>query len=88
MATYVYRCARDGDLEVRLPLGAAGPAVPCAQCAGDAVRVWSAPRVSRTPRAVAAAMDAAGRSAEVPRVVTRAPAPPRKPAVPRGLPRW
>jgi hypothetical protein len=89
MATYAYRCPRDGDFDVRLPLGAATAAVPCARCGSVATRVWSAPTLRRVPRAVTAAIEEAGRSAETPRVVSRVPGTRRAPAaVPRGLPRW
>jgi hypothetical protein len=88
MATYVYRCPRDGDFEMRLPLGAATTSVPCAQCAADAARVWSAPHLGRTPGALDAAIERAGRSAETPRVVSRVPGTRRaRASVPRGLPR-
>jgi hypothetical protein len=88
MATYAYRCPRDGDFEVRVPLGAAVTTVLCAQCGGDAARVWSAPHLGRTPRPVSAAIEHAGRSAETPRVVSRLPGARPAPArVPRGLPR-
>ncbi|MEV4622523.1 zinc ribbon domain-containing protein [Asanoa sp. NPDC049573] len=86
VATYLYRCPRDGEFEVRLPLGAATTTVPCARCAGDAARVWSAPHLGRTPRPLAAAIEQAGRSAETPTVVSRQPRS-RPPQVPRGLPR-
>ncbi|RKN29187.1 FmdB family zinc ribbon protein [Micromonospora musae] len=78
MATYEYRCPRDGDFEVRLPLGEAGAAVDCPGCHERATRVWSAPRLARTPRALGAALDGAARSAETPEVVSRIPA--RRPA--------
>jgi hypothetical protein len=89
MATYVYRCARDGEFEVRLPLGTATKTIPCVRCAAAAGRVWSAAGLSRTPRRVDAAIEQAGRSAETPRVVSRVPGTRGAPAaVPRGLPRW
>jgi hypothetical protein len=88
MATYVYRCPRDGDFELRVPLSAATTTVLCVQCGGDAGRVWSAPHLGRTPRPLAAAIEDARRSAETPRVVSRLPGDRRAPArVPRGLPR-
>ena len=88
MATYVYRCPRDGDFEVRIPLGAATASVLCTQCGGESGRVWSAPHLGRTPRPLAAAIEQAGRSAESPRVVSRLPGTRGAPArVPRGLPR-
>lgn len=91
MATYVYRCPRDGDVELRLPLGAATATVPCGRCSGEARRVWSAPHLARTPRPVDAAIERAGRSAEAPAVVSRVPgtrAGRPAPPVPRGLPRF
>lgn len=73
MATYQYRCPVDGDFEVRLPLGAAGPVARCVTCRGDARRVWSAPRLARAPRALRTALDRAEASAEAPAVVSRIP---------------
>ncbi|TDC34372.1 zinc ribbon domain-containing protein [Micromonospora sp. 15K316] len=73
MATYEYRCPRDGDFEVRLPLGEAGATLSCPACQGRAARVWSAPGLARTPRALGAALDGAARSAETPEVVSRIP---------------
>ncbi|MFC0506938.1 FmdB family zinc ribbon protein [Micromonospora costi] len=78
MATYEYRCPRDGAFEVRLPLGEAGAATRCPDCHGTADRVWSAPSLARTPRALGAALDRAARSAETPEVVSRVPG--RRPA--------
>ncbi|MGK5739929.1 zinc ribbon domain-containing protein [Micromonospora sp. URMC 103] len=78
MATYEYRCPRDGDFEVRLPLGGAGTVVPCPTCRGEAGRVWSAPMLARTPRALGTALDRAAASAETPEVVSRIPG--RRPA--------
>ncbi|MET7751703.1 FmdB family zinc ribbon protein [Micromonospora sp. NPDC005367] len=92
MATYEYRCPRDGDFEVRLPLGQAGASVNCPECRQQAARVWSAPPLARTPRALSAALDRAARSAETPEVVSgvpgrrAVPAPPVHPARAR-LPR-
>ncbi|MEU4681368.1 zinc ribbon domain-containing protein [Micromonospora sp. NPDC023737] len=73
MATYEYRCPRDGDFEVRLPLGQAGASVNCPECRRQATRIWSAPLLARTPRALGAALDRAARSAETPEVVSRIP---------------
>jgi len=81
VATYDYRCPNDGDVEARFPLGEAPPTLPCPACGGAAGRVWSAPRLTRTPRALRTALDRAAASAETPQVVTRVPG--RRPATPR-----
>ncbi|MGC9665072.1 FmdB family zinc ribbon protein [Planosporangium sp. 12N6] len=80
MATYEYRCPRDGSFDVRSPIGTAAPAVPCPACGDEARRVISAPALARTPRPLAAALDRAARSAEAPEVVSAPP--PRRAASP------
>ncbi|MCX4472570.1 Zinc ribbon domain protein [Micromonospora sp. MW-13] len=92
MATYEYRCQQDGSFDTTLPIGAAGPAARCPRCGGRAARVFSAPRLSRTPAPLRQAIDRAERSAEAPDVVTRVPGRPPirrspNPAHAR-LPRW
>ncbi|NJC73128.1 zinc ribbon domain-containing protein [Planosporangium thailandense] len=77
MATYEYRCPRDGDFEVRFPIGAAAARVTCSACGADAARVFSAPLLTRTPQSLAAAIDRTERSAETPEVVTSVPPRPR-----------
>ncbi|HEY8451843.1 MAG: FmdB family zinc ribbon protein [Micromonosporaceae bacterium] len=73
MATYEYRCTRHREFTVSLPIGEAAASRPCPVCGVDAVRVYSAPAVTRTPRRLAAAIDAAARSAETPEVVSTVP---------------
>ncbi|MFC6016639.1 zinc ribbon domain-containing protein [Plantactinospora solaniradicis] len=73
MATYEYRCPRDGVFEAAYPIGQAPAGMPCATCAAEADRVFSAPMLSATPRALVTALDRAGRSAEAPEVVSRIP---------------
>ncbi|MEE6262412.1 zinc ribbon domain-containing protein [Plantactinospora sonchi] len=73
MPTYDYRCPRDGVFPLRFPIGEAAPAVRCATCAGEAVRVFAPPMLSALSRALVAALDRTGRSAEAPEVVTRIP---------------
>ena len=43
MASYDYRCERDGVFELTLPLGTAPADAPCPECGEDAPRVFSAP---------------------------------------------
>jgi putative FmdB family regulatory protein len=94
MATYEYRCRRDGVFDATLPIGTAGPSLPCPRCAGRATRVFSAPRLNRTPAPLRRAIDRTERTAETPEVVTRVPA--RRPSRPAPapnplharLPRW
>lgn len=73
MATYEYRCARHREFTVSFPIGEASRDVPCPVCGVDAVRVFSAPALARTPRRLAAALDRAERSAETPDVVSAIP---------------
>jgi putative FmdB family regulatory protein len=81
VATYEYRCPRDGDFEARFPLGEAAATVRCATCRGAAGRVFSAPLLARTPRPLTTAIDRGERSADTPDVVSRIP--PRRRATPR-----
>ncbi len=92
MATYEYRCRQDGSFDIVLPIGTAGPSTRCPRCGAPAGRMFSPPRLTRTPTALRAAIDGAERSAETPEVVRRVPGgrPARRspnPAHAR-LPRW
>lgn len=85
MATYGYRCPRDGDFELVFPIGRATTHAACEVCGGAAPRVYTAPLLSRTPRPLAAAIERAAGTAETPEVVPEPPArpkTPRPPAVP------
>ncbi|MEN3608443.1 FmdB family zinc ribbon protein [Plantactinospora sp. ZYX-F-223] len=73
MATYEYRCPRDGIFPARFPIGQAPARVRCVTCAAEAARIFSAPSLRAMPRPLVAALDRAGRSAEAPEVVTRVP---------------
>ncbi|WP_229402353.1 FmdB family zinc ribbon protein [Micromonospora okii] len=92
MATYEYRCERDGVFDASLPIGTASPSTRCPRCAAPAARVFSAPRLARTPVPLRRAIERAARSAETPEVVTRLPG--RRPSRPAPnpvharLPRW
>ena len=70
--TYEYRCDRDGLFEVQRSPGAHSQ-VPCPDCARPGARVFTAPMLSRAPRAVGRAIDRAARTREAPDVVTQPP---------------
>jgi putative FmdB family regulatory protein len=80
VATYEYRCARDGGFEVRFPIGQAAASVRCVTCRGEAARVFSAPLLAGTPVGLTSAIDRAERSGETPEVVSRIPS--KRPAAP------
>ena len=74
MATYEYRCDRDGVFEVTRPLGTAPESVTCAECGREARRIISVPMVRRASRtAWTAAIDHAEKSRYEPDVVTSLP---------------
>ncbi len=74
MATYEYRCARDGLFDVMRPIGSAPPAVDCPQCGASAARAMSAPSVRSSRRSAwVGAMDHADKSRYHPEVVTSLP---------------
>ncbi|MEV6002571.1 zinc ribbon domain-containing protein [Streptomyces griseomycini] len=73
MATYEYRCVRCGTFDVKLPIGAAPKTSGCPVCGGAARRVYSAPSLTRTPNAVAAAHAREEQSREAPDVVSEVP---------------
>lgn len=95
MATYEYRCIQDGVFELRQPMGTAEPKRRCPTCDGDAMRVFSAPRLSVGSRELVAAIDRTEKTRDEPEVVsalpprragTRRPMAARNPAL-RRLPR-
>ena len=73
MAAYDYRCDRDGVFEVTRALGSAPESTPCPECGGEATRVFAAPMLSSSPRALVAAIDHAEKSRDEPEVVTSLP---------------
>ncbi|MBE1489891.1 FmdB family zinc ribbon protein [Plantactinospora soyae] len=73
MATYEYRCPRDGAFDATYPIGQAPTRARCATCSAEADRVFSAPLLNAMPHPLTAALDQAGRSAEAPEVVSRIP---------------
>ena len=78
LATYEYRCARHGVVEINRPVGAAEARVPCPVCEDAAVRVYSAPMISVAPRAAVAAIDRTEKTRDEPEVVSSLP--PRHPS--------
>ncbi|GAA3646270.1 hypothetical protein GCM10022224_006270 [Nonomuraea antimicrobica] len=73
MAMYAYRCPHCREIGVTFPIGTAPGAVACPDCGAAAVRVFSAPMLTRTPSAVSAQIRRAERSAAEPEVVTSLP---------------
>lgn len=73
MVAYEYRCGECGVFERHLPMGAAEASAACPACGRDARRAFSAPRVRRTPAALAAMLDREEASRDRPEVVRRPP---------------
>jgi putative FmdB family regulatory protein len=80
MATYQYRCSGCGSFDVVRPIGSALPEEPCEACSVPARRVFTSPRLTRTPAALARALRAQEASAHEPRVVHEVPRARRGPA--------
>jgi putative FmdB family regulatory protein len=77
--TYEFRCAECGPFQLSRPMGTAAQQEPCERCGAPARRVFTAPRLARTPAPLARALRAQEASAHEPSVVQRA-APARPPA--------
>jgi len=74
MATYEYRCDRDGTFDVTRALGTAPPSVACPACGSEARRVISVPAVRcGTRNLYSAAIEHAEKSRYEPEVVTSVP---------------
>jgi len=73
MAIYQFMCDEHGGTELEAAMGAAPPTLPCPDCGRQARRVFCAPMLARTPRAVATAFERSERSADQPDVVTILP---------------
>lgn len=74
MATYEYRCDRDGVFEVTRPLGTAPVSGTCPVCSSEALRVISLPMVRCGSRSGwSTAIENAERSRHEPQVVTSVP---------------
>jgi putative FmdB family regulatory protein len=86
VATFAYRCTDDGPFDVVRPIGTATATSSCPHCGAEAVRVWTAPRLSLASPAAMSALDRAERSRSEPDVVTAPPPRPtgRRPHRPAG----
>ena len=64
MPLYAFACAACGPFDLQRPMAAAADPAACPACAGDAVRVFTAPGSTvRSPGAVADAVDERSRHA-------------------------
>lgn len=77
MATYTYRCAACGAVDLTFPMGEAPARTTCPRCGAWVVRRWTAPMFSRLRPAVRDAHARAERSRDEPEVVSR-PGPGRR----------
>ena len=73
MPGYLYECAQCGPWEVQAPMGSAGSSSPCPICGAAGRRRYTAPMLSRTPRAVASARLREEASRDAPQVTTQVP---------------
>ena len=80
MATYMYRCAIDGPVDVRRPIGTAPATVPCPACGATSARVITAPMLGLADPNRMAVLDRSEASRTEPAVVTSLPRSPRTPA--------
>jgi putative FmdB family regulatory protein len=87
MATYTYRCAADGPVDIRRPIGTAPATVPCPTCGATAPRMITAPMLGLADRARMGLIDRAEASRTEPAVVSSVPAAPRPGRPPRLDPR-
>ena len=86
MAIYTYRCAIDGPVDVRKPIGTAPSTVSCPACGATSSRVITAPMLGLADPARMAVLDRTGASAHEPPVVSSIPRAPHR-ATPRLDPR-
>ncbi len=74
MATYEYRCDKDGLFDLTRPLGTAPEFAPCPACGSEARRALSAPMLRSSSRSAwFEAMDHAEKSRHEPDVVSAIP---------------
>lgn len=86
MATYTYRCAIDGPVDVRRPIGTAPATISCPACGATSARMITAPMLGLADPNRMALLDRTAASASHPDVVSSIPTGPR-PAPPRLDPR-
>jgi putative FmdB family regulatory protein len=73
MPTYQYRCATCGRFDLVRPMADVQVSESCPDCGETARRVFGLPGVSFVDPGLRRALDASGRSAESPQVVTDVP---------------
>lgn len=73
MPTYTHRCPVCGEFEQVRPMAASGTAATCPDCGSAASRVFGAPSLRALDPGMRNALDASGRSADAPEVVTSVP---------------
>ncbi|MEU6701291.1 zinc ribbon domain-containing protein [Pseudonocardia sp. NPDC046786] len=73
MATYTYRCATDGPVDVRRPIGTAPATLACPACGAEAVRLITPPMLGIADRGRMGLIDRAEASRTEPQVVTSLP---------------
>ncbi len=73
MATYTYRCAADGSVDIGRPIGTAPATTACPGCGAPAGRVFTAPMLGLADRRRTAAIDHAETSRSAPPVVSSLP---------------
>jgi putative FmdB family regulatory protein len=86
VAIYEYRCERDGEFEMTLPIGTAPTSIACPVCANEAERVYSSPMVSFAPRELVSALDHEEKTKTDPDIVTSLPPRPRHQRTPMAPP--
>ena len=77
MATYGYRCDRDGSVDLRWPIGTAPATAPCPRCGAPATRTFTAPMLGLANRGRLAVLDHTEASRTEPAVVSSIPSSPR-----------
>ncbi len=84
MATYQYRCDRDGLVETSRSIGTAPADLCCPACGDPARRVFTVPLLRHPDRRAMSLIDRTEKTREAPAVVTSLPPPrPSRPARPR-----
>lgn len=73
MTVYQYRCDGDGVADIALPIGTAPSDWPCPECGESMARVFGAPMLNLSSRALTAAIARAERSRDQPDVVSALP---------------
>lgn len=86
MAIYSYRCAIDGPVDVRRPIGTAPATIACPACGATSARMITAPMLGLADPTRMALLDRTAASRFEPDVVSSLPTGPR-PAAPRLDPR-